>query len=152
LNFQERLWSSKGKRLEFCSGGLNNGGDIEGELTRHDVLVAESDTKRLALKDEVIVLLGAQPQAVVLAVPKGEADGASIGIDFVACHRKNVPSAQRHTSPQKKIGSEMRCSEAQRAEAAGRHPKRTTAVCHRAPHDARRTARVSRESDSRAPA
>jgi hypothetical protein len=56
------------------------------------VLVTERDTKRFAFKNEVIFLLCTETKAVVLAVPKGEAECAAEGIHFVAYQRAPPPA------------------------------------------------------------
>jgi hypothetical protein len=48
------------------------------------VLVSENNSKIFALNYEIIILLSSQAQAVVLAMTKGEADGAAIGIYLIA--------------------------------------------------------------------
>jgi hypothetical protein len=66
-------------------------------LTRNDVLVSKGDAKGFALNDEIIVLLRAKAQAVVLTVAKGEADSAAVRLYLVAC---NCGAADSAGSPQ----------------------------------------------------
>ena len=56
------------------------------------MLVPEIDTKRFAFKNEIIFLLRTETKAVVLAVPKGEAECATKGIHFVAYQRAPPPA------------------------------------------------------------
>ena len=56
------------------------------------MLVTERDTKRFAFQNKVIFLLRTEAKAVVLAVPKGEAECAAEGIHFVAYQRAPPPA------------------------------------------------------------
>ena len=55
------------------------------------MLVAKGNTQRLALKDDVVFLLGTQAETVVLTVAQREADRSTIGLHLVACQfAKNI--------------------------------------------------------------
>ena len=62
------------------------------EPTRYDVLVPKSNAKGFAFDDEIIVLLCAQAQAVVLTVAKGETDAAAVRLYLVACQNDAATS------------------------------------------------------------
>ena len=61
------------------------------QVTGHDVLMTEGDAQRFALEDDVIFFLRTEAQAVVLAVAQGEADGAAVRLNLVACQREKTP-------------------------------------------------------------
>ena len=56
------------------------------------MLVPKSNAKGFAFNDEIIVLLCAQAQAVVLTVAKGEADAAAVRLYLVACQNDAATS------------------------------------------------------------
>jgi hypothetical protein len=72
------------------------------EPTRYDVLVPKSNAKGFAFNDEIIVLLCAQAQAVVLTVAKGEADAAAVRLYLVAC--QNDAATSRFSASSRETG------------------------------------------------